>query len=279
MTHIEWAGLDHVLVGDHVSHLGGRGADGLIQAASLLTACDLPVHVGVYLLPLRHPVLVARQISDLAMLAPGRLVLGVGVGGEDRHEYEVCGVDPATRGQRCDQALTVLRELLTGQPVDRVGGFFPLEQATVLPPPAQAVPILVGGRSDAAVLRTARLGDGWSGVWVSPRRWAQVLAQVDEEAGRAGRSDVQWQHEMQMSVGFGDTPEKARAALAQDMLTAYRMPFESFERYSPYGSVADVAAFLASYVEAGCTSFSLLPVGVPDGEAALRVAEVRKLLQ
>jgi alkanesulfonate monooxygenase SsuD/methylene tetrahydromethanopterin reductase-like flavin-dependent oxidoreductase (luciferase family) len=71
----------------------------------------LPVYSGVYLLPLRHPVLVARQLADIDRLAPGRLIFGVGVGGEDRREVSVCGVDPATRGLRMNECLTVVRQL------------------------------------------------------------------------------------------------------------------------------------------------------------------------
>src|SRR5499426_4817929 len=108
------AGLDHVFVADHVSFHTGFGMDGLVRAASLAALePELAVHVGVYLLALRHPVPVARQIATLCESAPGRLVLGVGVGGEDRHEVEVCGVDPATRGRRTDEALTVVRGALT----------------------------------------------------------------------------------------------------------------------------------------------------------------------
>jgi alkanesulfonate monooxygenase SsuD/methylene tetrahydromethanopterin reductase-like flavin-dependent oxidoreductase (luciferase family) len=89
------AGVDHLCVGDHVSLFVGAGSDGLITAASLLAAqSQLPVYVGLYLLELRHPVLVARQLSTIAQLAPGRLTLGVGIGGEDRHEIEICNVDP-----------------------------------------------------------------------------------------------------------------------------------------------------------------------------------------
>jgi catechol 2,3-dioxygenase-like lactoylglutathione lyase family enzyme len=95
------AGIDYVCCGDHVSFFGGSGFDGLVQATALaMLHPTLPVHVGVYLLPLRHPVLVARQLADFARIAPGRLVFGVGVGGEDRHEISVCGVEPATRGER-----------------------------------------------------------------------------------------------------------------------------------------------------------------------------------
>src|SRR3954463_9978606 len=79
---LEAAGIDHLAVGDHVSFFGGQGFDGLVHAAHLLALSDrLAVHVGVYLLALRHPLPVARQLADLAGLAPGRLVLGGGVGG------------------------------------------------------------------------------------------------------------------------------------------------------------------------------------------------------
>src|SRR4051794_30362392 len=152
---LEAAGVDHLAVGDHISFFGGQGFDGLLHAGHLLALSDrLEVHVGVYLLALRHPVPVARQLADLAALAPGRLVLGVGIGGEDRHEFEVCGVDPATRGARTDEALGLLRRLSHGEPVTSEGPFYPVEEARILP--AWDVPILVGGRSDAAVRRAAR---------------------------------------------------------------------------------------------------------------------------
>ena len=93
------AGVDHLTVGDHVSFAGGHGADGLIQAAALLAAHpDVRVQTGVYLLALRHPATIARQLATIAQLAPGRFAFGVGVGGEDRREYELCGIDPRERG-------------------------------------------------------------------------------------------------------------------------------------------------------------------------------------
>src|SRR5215207_10904214 len=102
------ADVDHLCVGDHVSFFVGAGSDGLITATSMLTAQDeLPVYVGLYLLPLRHPVPVARQLATIAQLAPGRLTLGVGIGGEDSHEIEVCGVDPRTRGRRMNECLHI----------------------------------------------------------------------------------------------------------------------------------------------------------------------------
>ncbi len=273
------AGLDHVCAGDHVTFFGGIGFDGMIRAA-VLAALEprLAVHLAVYLLPLRHPVPVARQVADLAHLAPGRLVLGVGVGGEDRHEIESCGVDPATRGRRMDDSLAVLRGLLAGEAVTHRGEFFDLDDVLIRPSPPAAVPLVVGGRSDAAVRRAGRLGDGWLAIWVSPRRFAEAVERVADEAGAAGRPDVPDRHALQVWCGFGESPGAARPPLATAMQTLYGIPFERFERYSPAGTAEDVAAFLAPYVDAGCRTFHLVPQAA-DPEAALAgAAEVKRLL-
>src|SRR5690242_20198635 len=187
LTRVAAAGIDHICCGDHVSFFGGMGFDGLVQAAALtMLHPALPVYTGVYLLPLRHPVLVARQLADIARIAPGRLVFGTGIGGEDRHEVAACGVDPGSRGRRMDECLTVVRQLLTGKAVTFHGTFFDLDDVVVAPAPAERIPVIVGGRSDAAVRRAGRLGDGWLGIWASPRRFAAAVELAAEEAARAG---------------------------------------------------------------------------------------------
>jgi alkanesulfonate monooxygenase SsuD/methylene tetrahydromethanopterin reductase-like flavin-dependent oxidoreductase (luciferase family) len=273
------AGIDHVCCGDHVS-FAGVGFDGLVQATALLMLHPaLPVHSGVYLLPLRHPVLVARQLADLAAIAPGRLVFGVGIGGEDRHEVSICGVDPASRGQRMDECLTVVRQLLTGQAVTFHGRFFDLDDAVIAPAPAEPIPIVVGGRSDAAIRRAARLGDGWLGIWNSPRRFAEAVELAAAEAARTARPDPPGRHAMQVWCGLADTREAARACLAPAMEAFYQLPFERFERYCPYGTADDVAGFLAPYVAAGCSEFNLIPQSPDHDQAIAGTAAVKKLLQ
>ena len=274
------AGLDHVCCGDHVSFFVGAGFDGILRATVVAALHpELSVHTGVYLLPLRHPVLVARQVADLENFAPGRLVFGVGIGGEDRKESVICGIDPATRGKRMDECLTVLRSLLGGAPTTYHGEFFDLEDALIAPPPPGPVPIVVGGRSDAAVRRAGRLGDGWLGIWTSPRRFAQAVELAAEEAAQAGRSGPPTHHAMQVWCGLDRGREAARAALAPMMEAFYLLPFERFERYSPYGTADDVAAFLSSYVAAGCTTFNLIPQSsLDEDELIAAAAAVKKLL-
>lgn len=276
------SGVDHVCVGDHVSFRVGAGADALIDAASLLTRyAELPCYVALYLLPLRHPVPVARQLASIAELAPGRLTFGVGIGGEDPHELEICGVDPRTRGRRMDEALAVLRGLGTGRPVSFDGEFFTLRDAQILPSPSSPIPIVVGGRSEAAIRRAGRFGDGWLGIWVSPGRYASAVAQIGEHAAVLDRDPGRFQHAINVWCGFGRTPEAARAPLAAGMQNFYQMPFEPFEpfeRYSPYGTPADVADFLHSYIEAGCSVFNIIPCAGDPETAVSGVAELRQLL-
>ncbi len=104
------SGIDHVCVNDHVSFFTGAGSDGLINATSVLTHYpELPCYVALYLLSLRHPVLVARQLASIAELAPGRLTLGVGIGGEDRRNSRSAAWTRGHVGRRMDESLQILR--------------------------------------------------------------------------------------------------------------------------------------------------------------------------
>jgi len=273
------AGVDHLCVGDHVSFFVGAGSDGLITASSLLGAqSELPVYVGLYLLPLRHPIPVARQLATIAQLAPGRLTLGVGIGGEDPHELEVCGVEVKTRGRRMDECLRILRSLADGTPSSFDGEFFSLKDALIVPAPSPPIPLIVGGRSDAAIRRAATLGDGWLGIWVSPRRYAAVRDQIAGKAAECGRDASRFEHALNVWCGFATTCEAAREPLAAAMQAFYQMPFEPFERYSPHGTPADVADFLSPYIEAGCSAFNLIPCTRDDESAIAAVGELRTLL-
>jgi alkanesulfonate monooxygenase SsuD/methylene tetrahydromethanopterin reductase-like flavin-dependent oxidoreductase (luciferase family) len=271
-------GIDHVFVADHVSFHVGAGMDGLVNAATL-TALNptLKVVVGVYLLALRHPVVVARQLATIAESAPGQLILGVGVGGEDRNEIAMCGVDPRTRGRRTDESLDALRRLLGGEPIDHHGEFFDFERAWIQPKPSPPIPILIGGRARQSLRRTARYGDGWLGIWSTPDRYAQALADIAREAQSVDRPAPR-HNGIQMWIGIDDDRAHARARLAKAMERFYRVPFERFEKYSPYGTAAAVAESLSAYRDAGCRVFNLMPVAADADAGIAAVAEIKRLL-
>lgn len=275
----ESVGLDALVVGDHVT-FHGAGNDGLtLLTAYAVVTSRIELKTCVYLLPLRHPVPVALQAAQLDQLSEGRLVLGVGIGGEDRHEFWSCGVDPGTRGARTNESLQILRRLWQEDDVSFNGRHFQLDAVSVNPKPLRPIPLFVGGRSDAALVRAGRYGDGYTGIWQSRDRFVAATARIYEEAELAGRGDAGFEMGMQFWTGIDDDRDVARAFVGAGMEAMYRLPFERFERYTPYGSAAEVAAFIAPYIEAGARHVNLVPTqGTPE-ENIERVAEVREELR
>ena len=256
----ENVGLDGIIAGDHVTFYG-YGNDGLVTltaAAAVTTRIELKT--AVYLLPLRHPVPVALQVAQLDQLSMGRFVLGIGVGGEDPHEFWSSGVDPSTRGARTNEAMRIVKRLWTEDHVSFEGTHFQLDDVTLYPKPFRPVPIFVGGRSDAALRRAGRLGDGYTGIWLTPERFAQAGERIREVAGAAGRDPSEIELGMQFWTSFSDDRKAARALVSQGMEGTYRLPFERFERYTPFGSAAEIAEYLGPFIDAGARHINLIPV-------------------
>ncbi|MFN0096671.1 MAG: LLM class flavin-dependent oxidoreductase [Dehalococcoidia bacterium] len=272
----EEVGLDGVLTGDHVTFCG-FGFDGLQTLTAVAAATDrVTLKTGVYLLPLRHPVPVALQVAALDQLSFGRFVFGVGIGGEDPHEFTSCGVDPRFRGARCNEALQIVRRLWTEDNVTFQGRHFDLHDVTLYPKPLGHVPIYIGGRSDAALRRAGRYGDGYTGIWQSLDRFCQLQEVIAEAAVAAGRDPAAIELGMQFWMAVDEDRSRAHKLVSRGMESTYRLPFDRFERYTPFGSAEEVAAFIAPYVEAGAKHVNLLPVqGSPEAnvEAAARVRE------
>ena len=253
------SGFDHMFMADHVSFRNGSGTDGFVEVAGLSQLHpSLGVMTCIYLLPLRHPLPVARQLASMANLAPGRMIFGVGIGGEDPHELEVWGGNPKLRGVRANEALAIIKGLLAGESVTFEGQEFSVQEAIIRPTPQTPIPVVVGGRSDAALTRTAKFGEGWLGVWCSAGRFSQAIASVQAQAEALGRNDVNWIHGYQPWVGLDRyNSDAAHAAVKAGMEAFYRIPFGKFERYTPSGTPAQVAEQLAPHIESGCRLFNL----------------------
>ncbi|WP_198020093.1 LLM class flavin-dependent oxidoreductase [Nocardioides sp. J54] len=276
---MEAAGLDHLTVGDHISFHGGQGFDGFVAATTALATSDsLKVLMGVYLAGLRHPLATARQLATLSQVAPGRLTLGVGVGGEDRSEVANMGIDPATRGRRVDETLGLLRQLASGDEVDHDGEFYSFRGASIRPAPDPRVPIVIGGGGDVAVRRTVAHGDGWLGMWCSARRYAATHQQILDGFAASGREGPTFAG-LNVWAGLGADADRARAALGERMSTLYNLPPEKFQHISAAGTPDDVADFVAGYVEGGARTITLIPVAASAEEAIELSGEVRTRLR
>ncbi len=192
---VDRCGYDSLWVGDHVAFAVSI-LDPLLQLAqAAIVSRRLTLGTNVYLVPLRHPGPLAKQIASLDHLCEGRLIFGVGVGGEFPQEFAVSGVPLSERGARLSAAIPLLRELWSGQPVSHSSKYFGEFGEVAMQPPARQAggpPIWCGGRADAALARTGRLADGWIS-YVVPRistapRWPRSTRPPSPPAARSSAS-------------------------------------------------------------------------------------------
>jgi alkanesulfonate monooxygenase SsuD/methylene tetrahydromethanopterin reductase-like flavin-dependent oxidoreductase (luciferase family) len=218
-------------------------------------------------------------VATVDALAPGRVILGVGVGGENPQEWEAAGVPVRERGRRLDESLEIVDALLRGKAVDHPGPVLPTRAPVLEPVPAVAPPLVLGGRSDAALRRAARIGDGWLGVWMSPRRVGDVAARLVGLAAEYGRSVPTVLMMVFVHVtGPGDDPEAARAEAAALVRGQYGLPFSALERWVVIGDERAVADALGALRAAGAAGFVLVPAASAPLRQYERLASVRALV-
>jgi probable F420-dependent oxidoreductase len=186
----EALGFETVYVSDHLvppkaEAAYGRNLESLTVLAAIV-AVTSTVRVGssVIVVPLREPVLFAKQVATIDLLSGGRLVLGIGAGWVEG-EFANVGVDFKTRGARTDEAVRLLRHLFSGSTEPFVGRFTKLEDFVFAPIPPQGarLPILVGGHSPAAIRRAATVADRYQPTFVPPEEFARLRAAVLAESG------------------------------------------------------------------------------------------------
>ncbi|MBA3742598.1 LLM class flavin-dependent oxidoreductase [Sporichthya sp.] len=272
----EELGFDSGWVGDHLS-FHPPVLDALTSLAAVAGRTNrLVLGTGVLLLPLRHAVWTAKQVATVAELAPDRLLLGVGVGGENPAEWEAAGVPVAERGRRLDEGLEIITALLRGKPVDHPGPLLPVRSPALEPFPDVPPPIVVGGRSDAGLRRAARVADGWLGVWLSARRLAEVRTQLDEYAAQYARPRCTV---LQMVFAHvTDDVDAGRAEAAAFAKGQYGLGYEKLERWVLVGHEARVADGLAELRDAGAEGFVVVPAAADALTQYHRLAGVRALL-
>jgi alkanesulfonate monooxygenase SsuD/methylene tetrahydromethanopterin reductase-like flavin-dependent oxidoreductase (luciferase family) len=192
-TAAEHLGFESGWVGDHLSFHSPMLEAVCAAAVAATHTARLRVGFGIMQLALRNPVWAAKQLGTIEALAPGRIVLGVGVGGENPQEFVAAGVPTAGRGARLDEALHVVRESLRGRPCEHVGRYLRVSSPALEPVPGARLPLVVGGRSDAALARAGRLGDGWLALRADAARLRRDAQRVAEYAAEANRPAPQTQ--------------------------------------------------------------------------------------
>ncbi|HEY2691277.1 MAG TPA: TIGR03619 family F420-dependent LLM class oxidoreductase [Streptosporangiaceae bacterium] len=187
-------------------------------------------------LPVRNPVLVAKQATSTAVLTGNRLLLGVGTS-PWREDYEVLGVPWERRGRRLDEELAVIRGLAAGGYFSFRGEIFDLPPVKIAPVPDRPIPILIGGHGDAALRRAARDGDGWLHGGGDPADLPGLLARLAgfrREAGTAGRPfEV---HVISMDAYTVDGVRRLEENGVTDVIVGFRWPYEVGQDHEPLAS-------------------------------------------
>ena len=186
-------------------------------------------------LPVRNPVLVAKQATSTAVLTGGRLVLGVG-SSPWREDYEVLGVPWAGRGRRMDEEIAIIRGLAAGGYFGYQGEIFGFPPVKMAPVPARPIPILIGGHGDAALRRAARAGDGWLHGGGDPAELPGLLtrlAGLREEEGTAQRPfEV---HVISLDGYTVDGVHRLEEQGVTDVIVGFRWPYETGPDTEPLG--------------------------------------------
>jgi alkanesulfonate monooxygenase SsuD/methylene tetrahydromethanopterin reductase-like flavin-dependent oxidoreductase (luciferase family) len=144
--------------------------------------------INVYILPLRHPIQIAKDVSTAAIFSKNRTVLGFGAGWL-REEFECLGIPFSKRGQRMDEQIPIVQRLLAGETVSADGEYFQFDALRLSPIPTESVPMWVGGMNPAALRRAGQFGDGWTGAGTTFDQTISLLTQLRAERERFGRQD------------------------------------------------------------------------------------------
>jgi len=257
---VEALGLDSVWTGDHVSFHGPIYESLTLLASYASITARVKLGTGVFLLALRHPTIAAKVTSTLDALSGGRLIFGVGVGGESPKEFEASGVSPRERGARVDEAIDVVRALWRDGAASFHGKFTQFEGVSIDPKPVQrpGPPIWLGGRSDAALARAGRKGDGWVSYVVTPERYRASLDKIRAAAEAAGRTLDGFAAAHLTFVTVGRDYEAAKATWSRILSARYQQDFAPLaDRYGVIGTPAQVVEQLERFVAAGCHYFVL----------------------
>jgi probable F420-dependent oxidoreductase len=260
---VDDCGFDSIWAGDHISFPIPILDPLLLAAQAAMVSRRLVFGTAVYLLPLRHPVSVAKQVATLDHLTEGRFIFGVGVGGEFPKEYEACGVPLRERGARLSEAIPLLRQLWTGEPVTHTGRYYgPFSEVPLQPPARQkgGPPIWCGGRSDAALVRAGRIADGWIAYVVTPEMYSDSLAKI--AAAAAGRDLKAFGTGHHLFLRLDDSYDRALDAATETLSHRYAMDFRrAAARYAALGPPEQVAETLRAFHAAGVRHFTIDFVG------------------
>jgi probable F420-dependent oxidoreductase len=211
-------------------------------------------------LPARHPVMLAKELATLDFLSRGRLFPAIGLGGDESKDLQAVGVSRKERAARTDEAIVLMRRLWTEETVTFQGNFFSVRDVTIMPRPWQknGPPIWIGGRSQAAMRRTGRLGDGWLVSSVSPGEVEAGIASIRAHAAAAGREVPEDHYGVLVPFYFAADADEALKVAGGAIRPR---PDLAVAEFTALGTPDQVRAKIQAYLASGATKFIMRPCG------------------
>jgi probable F420-dependent oxidoreductase len=225
--------------------------------------------MSVTVVTFRDPLVLAKQCATIDYLSNGRLLPAFGVGPAVAPEWRAMGLDKRGRGARADEALALLARLWSEERVDFEGEYYRYQGASIAPRPVQdPLPLWVGGSSEAAIRRTARLATGWLAGIQTPEQVAPVVARIREESRRIARPIDPDHFGAGFSFRFGGFDDPVVQATA-GALGRFAQDLEP-KRYLAVGGAAEILARIDDYREAGISKFVLRPMASDPKDVLLQ---------
>lgn len=276
----ESLGYDSVSMGEHIM-MGAAAPPTPWALTGLAIAAGATERVklvsSVLLLPLHHPVVLAKETAVLDAASNGRLVVGIGVGGEFPQEFDAVGVPLKQRGSRADETLDIVRRLWREDNVRYQGKYFQLNGVTIRPRPQQqpGPPIWVAGRKEAAMRRAVRFGSGWFPYLYSAARYRESVASVKELARQQGVSVDGFTWGLHIMCVAASSADEAKQVVHQYLSGRYTSPerTDEFVRTTCAAGTPDaIIAQVQEFVKAGVQHVNFSWTG--EGAVARRSMEL-----
>lgn len=226
--------------------------DPLIAAAAMgAVTSTLRFYTNVLKLGSRNPLLLSRQVGSVANLTGNRFALGVGIGWAPE-EFEWCGVPYARRGARVDEMIDVIKLVLAGGMVEFHGEFYDFDRLQMSPAPSAPVPFYVGGHTDVALKRAARIGDGWTSAMMTGTQLAETIGRLRALLAEYDRADVPFEYQAVCIDKFGvdGHHELAEAGVTDNIVIPWMLDGLGFD--APLAAKQDsLKRFADTYIHSG----------------------------
>ena len=231
-----------------------------LSAMAILAGYTESIRFGMNVasIAIRDPLVTAKQCATIDYISDGRLLPAFGLGSKISRDYTATNISTKGRGKKADEALEIVSRLWAEDSVTFEGEHFSYKDAVITPKPANAsIPLWIGGSSEIAVKRTARIGTGWLGGIDSPETAGAVVSGVKEALKNTERDIDDDHYGATLLFRFGN--QEDRSVLSTTKGIAVRMG-KNARRYYVVGNTSEIVERIKEFIDVGCQKFVLLPM-------------------